>query len=457
MCATIGIGSLAAAPSAHDPAGLEPNTGNPIIPGYYADPSIVQYQGRNYIYATLDPWGGETLGCWSSSGFSDWTFHRLNWPTKAACTSPTSHRNMVWAPSVIQAPGGGFVMYVSVGSEIWVGKAPHPLGPWTNALGDRPLIPANFRPGFHMIDAEVFLDDDGHAYLYWGSGWDWVNGRCFAVRLKPDLVSFDGEPMDVTPANYFEAPFMVKHGGRYYLMYSQGKTLNDTYRVHYATGESPLGPFTEAANSPVLTSNLEANILGPGHHTVFSQGSDYYILYHRHTIPFNPDFIGRQLCIDPLRFNAEGLIEKIRPTHNGPAILRPSAPAPAAISSGDKVVSSASSSKDEFTGPTRVLDQNNASLWRPESSDARPWLRLDLGSILDISRQFIRFEYAWKDYYFRCESSLDGQTWTLLANHSVAPANGSPVLLDSPVRARYLRLVFTRHEADPAVVGWRVE
>jgi hypothetical protein len=348
-------------------------------------------------------------------------------------------------------------MYVSVGSEIWVGKAPHPLGPWTNALGDRPLIPADYRPGFHMIDAEVFLDDDGQAYLYWGSGWDWKNGRCFAVRLKPDFVTFDGEPVDVTPANYFEAPFMVKNGGRYYLMYSQGKTLNDTYRVHYAIGESPFGPFIEAPNSPVLTSNLTANILGPGHHTVFSQGSDYYILYHRHSIPFNPELIGRQLCIDPLRFNAEGLIENIRPTHSGPAFLHSAANTPAPLSSGENVAASASSSLDEFTGPSRVLDQNNASLWRPDASDARPWLIVDLGVVSEVRRQFVRFEYAWKDYHFKNESSLDGQTWTLVADHSVTPASGSPVLLDTPIRARYLRLVFTRHKTDPAVVGWQME
>lgn len=457
MCAAVGIGGLTAAPSVHEPAGLDPGAGNPIIPGYYADPSIVQYQGRNYIYATLDPWGGDTLGCWSSADFRDWTFHRLNWPTKPACTSPTSHSNKVWAPSVIQAPDGSFAMYVSVGSEVWVGKAPHPLGPWSNALGDRPLIPADYRPGFHMIDAEAFLDDDGHAYLYWGSGWNWTNGRCFAVRLKPDLTSFDGEPVDVTPANYFEAPFMIKNGGRYYLMYSQGKTLNDTYRVHYAIGESPFGPFTEAPNSPVLTSDPEANILGPGHHTVFTEGTDHYILYHRHTIPFDPEFIGRQLCVDPLRFNADGLIEKIKPTHRGPAFLRPPSGAPEALSSSAGVVATASTIHDDFTSPARVLDQNNASLWRPSASDPRPWLHLDLGAIHEFKRQSLLFEYAWKDYHFRCEASVDDATWTLVANHSVTPATGSPVFIDVPVRARFLRLVFNRQQVDPAVVSWRVD
>ena len=157
---------------------LAPGAANPVLSGYFADPSLVSYRGKYYLYATLDPWGGDTLGCWESEDFARWTYRALNWPTKTACTSPTSQGAKVWAPSVVRAADGRFFMYVSVGSEVWAGVADHPLGPWQNALGDRPLIPGNFRPDFHMIDAEAVLDDDGSAYLYWGSGWDWKNGRC---------------------------------------------------------------------------------------------------------------------------------------------------------------------------------------------------------------------------------------------------------------------------------------
>ena len=76
-------------------SGREPGMGNPILPGYYADPSFVEFEGQYYIYATLDPWGGKTLGCWVSSDFRNWNYRELNWPTKAACTSPTSKGAMV--------------------------------------------------------------------------------------------------------------------------------------------------------------------------------------------------------------------------------------------------------------------------------------------------------------------------------------------------------------------------
>ena len=36
---------------------------NPIIPGYFADPSLVQYDGKFYMYSTADPWGTDFLSC----------------------------------------------------------------------------------------------------------------------------------------------------------------------------------------------------------------------------------------------------------------------------------------------------------------------------------------------------------------------------------------------------------
>ncbi|KAB2822964.1 MAG: arabinan endo-1,5-alpha-L-arabinosidase, partial [Paludibacter sp.] len=39
---------------------------NPVIPGYFADPSVVEFDGKYYMYATADPWGGDFLSCWVS-------------------------------------------------------------------------------------------------------------------------------------------------------------------------------------------------------------------------------------------------------------------------------------------------------------------------------------------------------------------------------------------------------
>lgn len=450
-----------------------PYARNPILPGYYADPSLVQFNGKFYLYATLDPWGGKTLGCWESADFKNWTYAFLNWPTKEACTSSTSKSAMVWAPSVVRATNGKFFMYVSVGSEVWVGVADHPLGPWRDANGGKPLIPATWNTAYHMIDAECFLDDDGSAWLYWGSGWGWKNGHCFAVKLKSDMITFDGEPRDVTPiGHYFEGPFMVKNAGKYYLTYSDGKTITDTYCVHYATGDSPLGPFTEAANSPLLATDHARNIVSPGHHAVFRHDGHAYILYHRHSVPYVPEKAFRQTCVDELRFTADNLIEKITPTHSGPAFIQGRA------GKTFSAATSASSSCDESHDPTRVLDDNYATRWEPAPTDKTPWLQLDLGTAQKISRQEFRFEYAWKTYRFLLEMSLDGQSWQTFADYRESGVTGSPitimppvqshqmgnnpadrVLITSSVNARYVRLIFSRSESDPtpALFEWRVQ
>jgi len=284
---------------------------NPVIPGYYADPSIVTYEGRHFVYATIDPWGGKTLACWESEDFETWTYRKLNWPTKAACTSASSFDSLVWAPSVVQGLDGAFYMYVSVGSEIWVGTATHPAGPWKNALEDRPLIPSTWDPRYHMIDAECFIDHDGQPYLYWGSGLNWVDGHCFVVKLAPDMKSFLGDAVDVTPANYFEAPFMHRRGDRYYLTYSSGRTDQDTYQVHCAIGASPFGPFLEQASSPILQTDTALDIVSPGHHCIFEKEGKDYILYHRR-LPWVKDVL-REICLDEIHYSPGGDIQKVTP------------------------------------------------------------------------------------------------------------------------------------------------
>ena len=58
-----------------------PHAANPVLPGYAADPSVVVHEGAFFIYATNDPWGGETLGCWESPDFKNWTYRELYWPS----------------------------------------------------------------------------------------------------------------------------------------------------------------------------------------------------------------------------------------------------------------------------------------------------------------------------------------------------------------------------------------
>ncbi|MEO6520035.1 MAG: family 43 glycosylhydrolase [Mucilaginibacter sp.] len=285
---------------------------NPITSGFYADPCIVKDGNTYFIYATTDPWGGNELGVLETKDFKHFKQHHLNWPTKKSCTSPTSQKNMVWAPSVRKASNGKYYMYVAVGSEIWAGVSKTPLGPWKNAKADNsPLVKYTDFPQVHNIDADCFIDTDGKAYLYWGSGFGWVNGHCMAVKLKDDMVSFDGKAIEVTPPLYFEAPHMIKRKGKYYLMFSYGKAIDATYKIGYAVSNSPLGPFVTGKNNPILSTSSDSTIYGPGHNTVFTEKGQDYILYHR-ILPQRKEYVLRQLCIDSLNFDRQGNIRRIR-------------------------------------------------------------------------------------------------------------------------------------------------
>jgi hypothetical protein len=205
--ATIGTGAYA----------QKKNISNPIIPEYFADPTIIVENNKFYLYATIDPWGGDSLAFWVSNDFKNWEGKPLNWPTKTQCTSKTSNDSKVWTPSVIKGKDNRYHIFVSVGSEVYAGVSDAPEGPWKNVKADGgPFIATRKLINVHTIDAEVFLNDNGKAYLYWGSGWNWKDGHCFVAELNEQMDTFISTPKDITPPGYFEAPYMLKRNGVYY-------------------------------------------------------------------------------------------------------------------------------------------------------------------------------------------------------------------------------------------------
>lgn len=424
---------------------------NPIIPGYFADPSLVQHDGKFYMYATADPWGGDFLACWESSDFQNWTFHKLNWPTKELCTSSLSTSSMVWAPSVVKK-GDQFYMYVSVGSEVWVGIASHPLGPWKNMLADKPLIQYDTTEYYHTIDAELFVDDDQRSYLYWGSGLNWKNGKCYVAELNDDMCTFRSEKKDITPSNYFEGPLVVKHNSKYFLTYSEGITMDDTYEVRYAVGDSPLGPFSEADNSPILKTNDSLSVYGPGHHTLFSYNEKHYILYHRHRLPFVTGTAYRQICINEISFDDKNnRINNIIP-FNTQAFPKLDTNDNSPIK---EVSIKASSEAVDNHGVTSISDNSYATRWEAADGDENPYIIAEFKPDTNIKSVGIRFEYAWKTYYPKVEISSDNVNWTLIGDYQKDGVTGSPVNISIGTNVTYLKLSFNP-EKNTKVSIWEL-
>jgi beta-xylosidase len=109
---------------------------------------------------------------------------------------------------------------------------------------------------------------------------------------------------------------MFKRKGTYYLAWSEGDTRDATYKMAYASAQSPQGPFTRLA--VIVQQNTTLGILGPGGGTVLAIPSrdEYYLVYHRFKIP-GGDGTHREICIDRMSFASDGSIVPVKPTLEG--------------------------------------------------------------------------------------------------------------------------------------------
>lgn len=283
-------------------------SGNPVFPGWYADPEIHLFQGRYYIYPTYSAAYEEQtfFEAFSSDDLTDWKgegrildFKDVPWSTNRAA----------WAPTCAERDGK-YYFYFSAGdgAGIGVAVADHPAGPFRDALG-KPLI-KEYHHGAQPIDAHAFINDDGKAYLYYG-GWK----HAVVVELGEDMVSTVGEFREITPEHYVEGPFMLKRNGTYYFMWSEGGWGDSSYAVAYARSDSPLGPFMREAK--ILQSDPEIGN-GAGHHTALQlPGTDEWIIcYHRRPIDeTHPNH--RVTCLDRMVFDEEGRILPVKITKEG--------------------------------------------------------------------------------------------------------------------------------------------
>jgi beta-xylosidase len=102
----------------------------------------------------------------------------------------------------------------------------------------------------------------------------------------------------------------------YYFMWSEGDWGDSTYGVAYARSASPTGPFVPEGKILETDASI-AN--GPGHHSVLQiPGTDeWYIVYHRHPLG-TTGANQRVMAIDRMCFDAEGNIEPVKMTKDGP-------------------------------------------------------------------------------------------------------------------------------------------
>lgn len=426
--------------------------GNALVPDMIADASIQQINGTFYCYATTDGYDKhlETSGppvVWKSKDFVHWSFSGFYFPSAVG--------QKYWAPSKAVAANGKYYIYPTVNGFMYPAVAGSPDGPFKLAKGvdsfslpftSATLLQSKSPKGPAGIDAEIFIDDDRQAYVFWQ--------RRFAARLNPDMVSVDTASViqiATKRQGYSEGPIFFKRKGIYYYLYTLGG--NEKYQYAYGMSKtSPLGPFDFPKNDIISTTNYKRQIFGPGHGCVFNVPGtdDYYFAY----LEFGRRSTNRQTYVNRLEFNEDGTIRPVDLTLNGVGALH-AVPHERRI----KVVSSKASSvrtgliikrnqdslfrRTESFSSIFAFDDANGSRWMAAPEDTTSWIVADLGRSRKIKRSEVYFVRPTAGHAYVLEYSANGKTWKTCGGHTEVVTQ-SPHTDNLKIKARYLRVKILR-------------
>ena len=313
----------------------------PLITAIYtADPSAHLFDGKIYIYPSHDYEAGvpqDDLG----SHFAMKDYHILSIDSIGGAV--TDHGvavdiadipwvgRQLWAPDAAFANGKYYLYFPAKDKQdifrIGVATSTSPAGPFK--------AEASPIKGSCSIDPAVFKDDDGKFYMYFGGIWGgqlqrWQTSKYDTsavepnderpamgprvARLSSNMLQFTEPVKEVRildsagntiqgkdhDRRFFEAAWMHKYQGKYYLSYSTG----DTHFICYATGDNPYGPFT-----------YRGVILNPvigwtNHHSVIETGGKWYLFYHDSSLSGGQTHL-RCIKVTDLKHNPDGSIQTI--------------------------------------------------------------------------------------------------------------------------------------------------
>ncbi|MEZ2339266.1 glycoside hydrolase family 43 protein [Mucilaginibacter sp. RCC_168] len=288
---------------------------NPIIRHKFtADPTVLVHNDIVYLYTGhdeppegIDDYVMNDWLCFSSADMVNWLEHPV--PLKA--------KDFAWASgdayaSKVISRNGKFYWYAAVthvtieGKAIGVAVADHPSGPFYDALGNA-LITQNMIPPTDNnkanMDPTVLIDDDGQAYLFWGSI------TCYYVKLKKNMIELDGPIQTFLLPKFMEGAHLHKKNQWYYFSYGYGSPE----KVAYARSWNINGPWEFKGILSEIAGNCETK-----RPAIIDFKGKTYFFYHNGALPGGGSH-RRSVCIDYLYYNADDTIKRIIMTSEGVA------------------------------------------------------------------------------------------------------------------------------------------
>ncbi|MFA8435211.1 MAG: family 43 glycosylhydrolase [Marinifilaceae bacterium] len=435
-----------------------------------ADPAVVEFRGEYYMFVT------RSFGYWHSTDLVNWDFIKPAQWFFEGCNAPTAFN---YKDSVLYFAGDP----AGYGSILYTDNPKS--GKWTPT--------ASITNGIQ--DSELFIDDDGRTYLYWGSSNIHPirvkelnkDDRMLEVGDKKELINLIEEEHGwerfgennyhpTLKEGYMEGASMTKHNGKYYLQYAAPGTQFNVYADGVYVGETPTGPFEYMKSNPMCF-KPGGFTNGAGHGITVKATDDQYWHFATMALASNSHW-ERRLCMFPTYFDEDGLMYS--DTHYGDyPRFGPNHPTKAGQHCGWMLLSykgktTVSSSKMQIKKSTAddgdyditemplrkngegeivsevLTDESPKSFWVADANNDQQWVKIEMrnpGKIYAIQLNYHDHEsgiYTRTEglrHRFSIEVSNDGENWQTIVNrrNSYKDAPNAYIVLKQPVEGRFIR------------------
>lgn len=435
-----------------------------------ADPAVIEFKDEYYMFVT------RSFGYWHSTDLVNWTFIKPQQWFFEGSNAPTAFNYKDSLVYFAGDPAGyGSILYTDDPKS----------GKWTPTAS----ITNNIQ------DSELFIDDDGQTYLYWGSSNVYPiqvkmlnkDDRMLETGVKKELINLNEElhgwerfgENNFHPTlkeGYMEGASMIKHNSKYYLQYAAPGTQFNVYADGAYVSDSPLGPFTYLKNNPVsFKPGGFSN--GAGHGMTLRASDGKYWHFSTMALASNSQW-ERRLSMFPVYFDSEDLMYSITDYGDYPRFA-PSHPTKAGlhtgwmllsykgkttVSSSEVQIRKSTTNDDEvevFEIPLQkddqgeilaevLTDESPKSYWVADLNDDMQWVKVEMpqeGMVYAIQLNFHDHEsgiYTRTEglhHRFLIQSSLDGIKWQTIVDRSESYKDSPNAyeVLAQPIKAKFIK------------------
>ena len=441
-----------------------------------ADPVIVLHRDRYFLFQTLAD------GYWTSPDLIDWTYVQPNrWPfeSNVAPAARSDGERLYLMQSAFEPRPVLVSEDPETGQWDWHTRILPPVPGAVSrneegSYGEGGLPEGKLPPG--PWDPDLFIDDDGRWYLYWGSS---NHYPLYAAEIDPaPPMRFLSEPIslhvlhpdrhgwerfgedhsgglpDGTPIRpYMEGAWMTKHEGRYYLQYGAPGTEYNAYANGAYVGDGPLGPFEYAPWNPI-SYKPGGFVEGAGHGSTFQDRHGNWWNTGTPWLGHNWTF-ERRIAMFPGRFWPDGQMSFTSRFGDYPQVMPTGLiEDPESLFTGwfplsYRTAAEASSAQADH-GPEQAVDENPRTYWLADDNAEGQTLILDLGAGKTVHAIQVNYADHESGVYqespdirtrFRLSWSEDGRTWATFADLSESDRDRPNAYVEgvTPVPARFLR------------------